>query len=85
MKSNELKCQLDDLGYMHLPLSIGATLEQITDKLGSVLFTTLVKENKKSTRLLSGNGEVEFHTDHIKRDTLSGSAIVRRRLAERAC
>lgn len=66
MNAMELKRELTNRGYIHIPFPNKLDAHTVTDILGANLFTTLIKENPKSTRLLSSNRDVDLHTDHIK-------------------
>lgn len=61
-----LKQTIDEQGFSHIPYCQDLTSDMIVSECGQILFQTMIKENRKSTRLLSGNGDVDFHTDHIK-------------------
>ena len=66
MKAIELKKELASKGYIHIPFPNKFDATTISEILGKQLFTTLIKENPQSTRLLVSNQDVDLHTDHIK-------------------
>jgi hypothetical protein len=66
MEAEKIKKELETRGYIHIPFSVGLTEKLIKEQLGENLFTTLIKENPQSTRLLASNADVDLHTDHIK-------------------
>lgn len=65
METKELKNEIVEKGYLHIPYPHSLTIDEITSQYGDLIFTTLIKENSQSTRLLSSNSYVDFHTDHI--------------------
>lgn len=66
MNAIELTRELTSRGYIHIPFPNSLDPLTISEILGTTLFTTLIKENPLSTRLLSSNKDVDLHTDHIK-------------------
>ncbi len=66
MKAIEIKKELADKGYIHIPFPNKLDATWVSEILGKPLFTTLIKENPQSTRLLVSNQDVDLHTDHIK-------------------
>lgn len=66
MNATEIKKELTEKGYIHIPFPNKLEVSKVSEILGRLLFTTLIKENPQSTRLLSSNQDVDLHTDHIK-------------------
>lgn len=66
MKATEIKNELKEKGYIHIPFPNRLDASTVSEILGKQLFTTLIKENPQSTRLLASNQDVDLHTDHIK-------------------
>lgn len=66
METKDLKKEIVAKGYLHIPYPHSLTIDEVTSQYGDLIFTTLIKENPQSTRLLSSNNYVDFHTDHIK-------------------
>lgn len=66
METNNLIKEIQTQGFIHIPYTQKSSIKEITSQYGDLIFTTLIKENPKSTRLLSSNSYVDFHTDHIR-------------------
>lgn len=62
----EIKGELEAKGYIHIPYPNKLDASWLSENLGKELFTTLIKENPNSTRLLASNQDVDLHSDHIK-------------------
>lgn len=66
METKDLRKKLEAQGYLHIPFPHNFTETEVIACFGNSIFRTLIKENPNSTRLLSTNSYVDFHTDHIK-------------------
>ncbi len=66
MTTSQIQQQLIQQGYCHIKFPTALTPEKLSETFGKILFTTLIKENPKSARLLTSNSDVDLHTDHIK-------------------
>ena len=56
--------QLAQNGFVHISYPQSKAYRFILEDLGTIIQTTQIRENKKSTRLLSSNAGMDFHTDH---------------------
>lgn len=56
---------LNDLGFVHIPYTQFNSLEETLKLFGEVIYTTEIKENPNSTRLLASHQKMDFHTDHF--------------------
>ncbi len=59
-----IECELSEKGFSHIQFPQSENTEEILSSLGQVIQKTEIKENPKSTRLLSSNQGMSFHTDH---------------------
>ena len=59
-----IECELSEKGFSHIKLPRSENKEEILFTLGQVIQKTEIRENSKSTRLLSSNQGMSFHTDH---------------------
>ena len=66
MDTKQIKEKLQAQGFVHIPYPNKFDSTWLSENLGKELFTTLIKENPQSTRLLASNQDVDLHTDHIK-------------------
>ena len=66
MTAEEIKNEIVENGYIHIPFPQTLCINDLTEIFGKQIFTTLVKENPNSSRLLASNQDVDLHTDHIK-------------------
>lgn len=64
MDTKQIKTELQDKGFIHIPYPHSLTAETIKEVCGTILFETLIKENPESNRLLTSNLDVDLHTDH---------------------
>jgi len=59
-----IKEQIIESGYVHIPFQNSSSLKEILRCLGTIIQTTEIRENSESTRLLTSNQPMTFHTDH---------------------
>ena len=59
-----LECELSEEGFSHIKFPQSKYSKEILSTLGQVIQKTEIRENPKSTRLLSSNQGMSFHTDH---------------------
>lgn len=59
-----IECELSEQGFSHIKFPHSKNVEEIISTLGLVIQKTEIRENPKSTRLLSSNQGMSFHTDH---------------------
>lgn len=52
-------------GFIHIPFPQSKDYRCMLEDLGTIIQTTQIRENPQSTRLLSSNAEMDFHTDHF--------------------
>jgi hypothetical protein len=64
MAKSTIETDLFEKGFAHLTYSESKNLAGIISSLGSIVQTTEIRENPKSTRLLSSNQGMNYHTDH---------------------
>lgn len=59
-----LETEIAEKGFSHIKFPTSKNFEEIIASLGEVIQQTEIRENPKSTRLLSSNQGMNFHTDH---------------------
>jgi gamma-butyrobetaine dioxygenase len=62
--STALQEQLVQKGFVHISYPKSKDYQFILEDLGTIIQTTPIRENPQSTRLLSSNAGMDFHTDH---------------------
>ena len=60
----KVESELRENGFSHIRYSKSKNPEEIISSLGRILLKTEIKENPDSTRLLSSNQGMGYHTDH---------------------
>ena len=63
--TTKIQTEILEKGYLHIKFPASRNAEEILSSIGSVLLKTEIRENTKSTRLLSSNQKMSFHTDHF--------------------
>ncbi len=58
--------KVNENGFCHIKYPESSDYKDIIDSIGEIILKTEIKENHNSTRLLSSNKSMSFHTDHIK-------------------
>ncbi len=66
LSNSAIEAEIAEKGFAHISSPESKNAEEIISSLGQVLLQTEIKENPKSTRLLSSNQRMSFHTDHIE-------------------
>jgi hypothetical protein len=64
MAKSAIECELLDKGFSHIKFPQSKNVQEILLSLGQVIQKTEIRENPRSTRLLSSNHGMSFHTDH---------------------
>lgn len=59
-----IEVELSEKGFSHIQFPQSKNVDAILAELGQVIQKTEIRENPKSTRLLSSNQGMSFHTDH---------------------
>lgn len=62
--SLSFKEQIAKRGFVHIPFPTSKDYLSILRELGDIIQVTQIRENSESSRLLSSNGSMDFHTDH---------------------
>jgi len=64
LSKSTIESEIAQKGFSHITNAASGNPKEIISALGDVLLQTEIKENPKSTRLLSSNQGMSFHTDH---------------------
>jgi hypothetical protein len=62
--NSDVKTEISSKGYIHIKFPASINFEEIVSSLGEVIQKTEIRENPLSTKLLSSNQKMGFHTDH---------------------
>lgn len=64
MAKSAIECELLEKGFSHIKFPQSKNVQEILSSLGRVIQKTEIREKTRSTRLLSSNHGMSFHTDH---------------------